>query len=96
MYKAQSASNYRFKNLNVDYFLLDDDYCLKPIVTINTEIDFLFFTYIKAEHKNKAIEDYPMPRQIAEEINHFGYKTYYEENKNSRIKTYQDIDSFVI
>lgn len=97
-YTNKFAKNYMFGNLNGDYSLLDDNYRLKPEVSINTDIDFLFFTYIRAEHRNKTIENYPTPQEIAEEINRSGYKTYFEKNKSSDITTFEDndIDSFIV
>jgi len=75
-----------------DFSLLDESYRLKSEVEINTDIDFLFFLYMKAEHRNKTIKTYPTPQEIAEEINRSGYKTYFEENKNSGITTFEDKD----
>lgn len=91
-YANKSAENYRVRNLNGDYSLLDDKYRLRPEVSINTRstFDFLFFTYIKPEHRNKTIERYPTPQEIAEEINRSGYKTYFEENVKSGITTFED------
>jgi len=89
-YAKKFAKHYKFRNVNGDYSLLDDNYCLAPEVMINTKIDFLFLTYIRAEHRNKTIENYPTPQEIAEEINRSGYKTYFEENVKSKITTFED------
>lgn len=96
-YEEQSANDYKFENLDGDYSLLDDDYCLKPEVVIDTDIDFLFFTYTKAEHRKlgsnrETIQNYPTPQEIAEEINRSCYATYFKENINSKIRTFQDTD----
>jgi hypothetical protein len=92
-------SNYKTapKYYNPEVPLIDSDYCLVSDVQINTEIDFLFFTYIRVEHREldndrKPIRKYPMPQEIAEEINRSNYKTYFEENKKSGITTFQDVD----
>lgn len=94
-YTNLNPAKIRFPELEKDgdYSLLDKNYRLKSEIKINTEIDFLFFTYIKAEHRNKdKHKRYPTPQEIAEEINRSGYKTYFEENVKSGIETYQDID----
>ncbi|CAN5491352.1 hypothetical protein BH10ACI1_BH10ACI1_27360 [soil metagenome] len=96
-YAKQFASDYKFENLDGDHSLLDINYCLREEVEIDTKIDFLFFTYIKAEHRKldadgKTMQDYPIPKEIAEEINRSGYKTYFEENKKSGITTFEDIN----
>jgi hypothetical protein len=97
-YANKSAASYRFRNLQGDNSLLEANYQLSQAVQINTTIDFLFFTYIKPEHRNKTIENYPTPQETAEEINRSGYATYFEENKNSGITTFEDndIDSFIV
>ena len=90
-YATKFAKHYRFRNLNGDYSLLDDYYCLKSEVKINTDIDFLFFLYMRAEHRNKTIENYPTPQEIAEEMLRSGYATYFNENINSGITTSDDV-----
>lgn len=75
--------------------LLDSDYCLERNIQINREIDFLFFTYIKVEHREldkdgKPMRVYPTSIKIAEEINRSGYSTYFEENRKNGIETFQD------
>ena len=76
-----------------DFSLLDKNYCLIPKVEINTRLDFLFFLYMKAEHRNKEKQKrYPTPQEIAEEINRSGYETYYKENVKSEITTFEDND----
>jgi hypothetical protein len=97
-YSNKLASNYSFRNLHGDNSLLESNYQLKQVVHINTKIDFLFFTYIKPEHRNKAVGRYPTPQEIAEEINRSGYKTYFEENKKSGITTFEDndIDNLIV
>lgn len=94
-YLEQSVNDYKFENLKGDYSLLDINYCLKPEVKIDTDIDFLFYTYIKAENRKldderKTIQNYPSPEEIANEILRSGYKTYFEENIARRITTFED------
>ena len=85
------------KYFNPEAPLIRRNYCLISKVQINTEIDFLFFCYMKVEHQElrndgKPKRQYPTPQEIAGQINRSGYKTYFEENKKNRIETFQDID----
>ena len=91
-YSTKFAKHYRFSDLTEDISLLKDDYSLTDEVKIDTEIDFLFLTYIRAKHRNENINNYPTPKEIAEEINRSDYKTYFEENINNQITTFQDED----
>ena len=85
------------KYYNPEVPLIDSSYCLVSDVQIKTDIDFLFYSYIRVEHREldsdrRPMRRYPLPQEIAEEINRTGYRTYFDENKKSGITTFQDKD----
>ena len=73
-----------------DDLLLEKDYTLSSDCLIETGLDFLFFTYIKPQHRNSEINVFPTSQEIADEINRSGYKTYFEENRKCGIITFED------
>lgn len=85
----KKATQYRLKE-GYDASLLTDDYLLSKECSINTDIDFLYFTYIKPEHRNKKEQRFPTPQEIAEEMLRSGYQTYFCQNRASGIITAED------
>ncbi len=86
---SKSSSQYRFLD-KYDESLLNEDYTLSEVCSIDTDCDFLFFTYIKPLHRNDLKKEFPTPKIIAEEIIRSGYRTYFEENVNAGIATFED------
>ena len=86
-YVKRKSSGYSFRNENS---LLNEDFTLNKEVVIDTNLDFLFFTYIKPKHLTNNLHQYPTPQEIAAIINQSGYKTYFTENVKSQILTYND------
>lgn len=77
-----------------DGSLLKKDYSLK-LKDIESDLDFLFCTYIKPKHKeeqknNPGHEEYPEPKEIADAMLASGYQTYFCQNRASGIVTSDD------
>ena len=89
-YLKINSSSYCFSELEGEYSLLNDDFTLSSEVRIETNLDFLFFNYIKPEHRDQKKERYPTPEEIANEIICSGYKTYFEKNNDYGITTAND------
>ena|ERR1035437_5817998 len=85
----KNAEQYRFEKV-YDSSLLNKDYTLSSVCAIGTDLDFLFFTYIKPHHRNNIRKVFPTPKEIADEIIRSGYDTYFEENRNCGITTFED------
>ena len=60
--------------------LINDKFMLSENVQVDTDLDFLLFTYIQPKHRNESLEAYPTAIEIAEEINRTGYETYFYKN----------------
>jgi hypothetical protein len=84
----KSSKQYRIGNN--DLSLLNSDYTLSLDCLIKTDLDFLFFTYIRPQHRDSTIKVFPTPKEIADEIIRSGYKTYFEENRKCGIITFED------
>ncbi|MCU0239994.1 MAG: hypothetical protein MUC29_11180 [Pyrinomonadaceae bacterium] len=73
--------------------LLATDYILSQALIIDTELDFLFLTYIKPNYKNAQNQrDYPTAQIIGEAMKK--YCTYFFQNNISKIITTEDDEIF--
>ncbi|MBI4930047.1 MAG: hypothetical protein HY841_04730 [Bacteroidetes bacterium] len=62
-------------------------------MTIAKDFDFLLCTYILPKHKNIKKDnnnEYPEPKEIAQEMLASGYQTYFCQNRASGIVTCDD------
>jgi hypothetical protein len=80
----------------VDGSLITADYKLDH-ADINTDLDFLFCTYIQPKHKEKKKnepphKEYPTPKDIALAMLASGYQTYFRQNRENGIITSDDDD----
>ncbi len=90
-YAQMNSTSYCFTGLENEYSLLNEDFTLRTNVKVETKLDFLFFIYIKPEHRNKGDQRYPTPEEIGNEIIGSGYKTYFEKNNDYGITTDDDV-----
>jgi hypothetical protein len=84
---TKSTETYKYP---LDGSLLDENYIYKN--EIATDLDFLFFTVIKPEHRNAKEQRFPSPKEIATEINSSAYIDYYYNNVTNLIRTNDDLD----
>lgn len=89
-YLAKKCQNFKINDNHENSTLLNDDYTLSSDVNIETELDFLFLTYIKPTHRDSTINEYPSPTDIATEIKRSGYDIYFTQNLANGISTFQD------
>jgi len=73
--------------------LLNTDYVLSLDLIIDTELDFLFCTYMQPNYKNPSGQrDYPSAKIIGEAMK--TYSTYFFQNNISKIVTAEDDEIF--
>lgn len=95
-YRDKNTRNFQINNRLENSTLLNDDYTLSSDINIDTELDFLFLTYIKPINRNNNIKEYPTSTDIATEIGRSGYDTYLKQNIVNGISTFQDKEILAI
>ena len=86
----KNISNFGWANENS---LLTVDYTLSSDLIIDTNLDFLFLTYMQPKYKNpQNQEDYPTAKIIGEAMK--TYSTYFFQNNISKIITADDDEIF--
>lgn len=79
-----------------DGTLITADYKLDLNLEVK-DLDFLLLTYMQPKHRVLSLEQqqqYPTPKEIAEEIRRTGYSTYFCQNRVSGIITSDDEEIF--
>jgi hypothetical protein len=79
-----------------DRTLISQDYKLGLTLGVE-DLDFLLLTYMQPKHRVLSLDQqqqYPTPKEIAEEIKRTGYSTYFCQNRVSGIITSDDEEIF--